>query len=93
MNSGSDNESGWANVNVFPNYEAYQQTQQPQNAAIFNPSQTLHLRTNSDSGTVRITTLSSSAELRGGDISLVSLFSGVRYVRRSAQQPPQLCRW
>ena len=49
LNSSSDNESGWANVNVFPNYEAYQQTQQPQNTAIFNPSQTLHLRTNSDS--------------------------------------------
>ncbi|KAH8897045.1 hypothetical protein GQ53DRAFT_760253 [Thozetella sp. PMI_491] len=49
LNSGSDNESGWANVNVFPNYDAYQQTQQSQNAAIFNPSQTLHLRTNSDS--------------------------------------------
>jgi hypothetical protein len=47
MNSGSDN--GWTTVDVYPNYDSYQQTQQPQNAAIFNPSQTLHLRSNSDS--------------------------------------------
>jgi hypothetical protein len=47
LRSGSD--SGWNTVDVFPNYEAYQQTQQAHNAAIFNPSQTLHLRTSSDS--------------------------------------------
>jgi len=50
----SDNNSDhqWTHVNMFHNYEAYQQAQasnQAQNApAIFNPSQTLHLRTNSD---------------------------------------------
>ncbi|KAK3316277.1 hypothetical protein B0H66DRAFT_288497 [Apodospora peruviana] len=49
MNSGSDNE--WTNVNAYhPNqFNTFQQTQQSPNAAIFNPSQTLHLRTNSDS--------------------------------------------
>ncbi|KAK3384450.1 hypothetical protein B0T24DRAFT_85442 [Lasiosphaeria ovina] len=48
LNSGSDN--GWASVDVFQNYDAYQQNQASQNAAIFNPSQTLHLRrSNSDS--------------------------------------------
>ncbi|KAK1759546.1 hypothetical protein QBC47DRAFT_110541 [Echria macrotheca] len=53
MGSGSDN--GWATVDVFQNYDGFQQAQQAQqaqqspNPAIFNPSQTLHLRTNSDS--------------------------------------------
>ncbi|EON99860.1 putative c6 finger domain-containing protein [Phaeoacremonium minimum UCRPA7] len=48
LGSGSDN--GWAQVDVFhQNYDSYPQTQQAQNAAIFNPGQTLHLRTNSDS--------------------------------------------
>ncbi|KAI0429597.1 hypothetical protein F5Y09DRAFT_255428 [Xylaria sp. FL1042] len=46
----SDN--GWSQVEMYQNYETYQQTQaqaSAQNsAAIFNPSQTLHLRTNSD---------------------------------------------
>ncbi|KAK4453894.1 hypothetical protein QBC34DRAFT_173119 [Podospora aff. communis PSN243] len=50
LNSGSDN--GWTSVDMYQGYEGFQQQQQPQgspNAAIFNPSQTLHLRTNSDS--------------------------------------------
>lgn len=47
----SDN--GWNQVDMYQNYDQYQQVQaqahaQAQNAAIFNPSQTLHLRTNSD---------------------------------------------
>ncbi|KAI0377043.1 hypothetical protein F5Y04DRAFT_193268 [Hypomontagnella monticulosa] len=45
----SDN--GWTQVDMYQNYESYQQAQaqaQAQNTAIFNPSQTLHLRTNSD---------------------------------------------
>lgn len=43
----SDN--GWTQVDMYQNYESYQQAQaQAQNAAIFNPGQTLHLRTNSD---------------------------------------------
>ncbi|KAI2628824.1 hypothetical protein GGR54DRAFT_365286 [Hypoxylon sp. NC1633] len=47
----SDN--GWNQVDMYQNYDSYQQAQaqaqaQSQNAAIFNPSQTLHLRTNSD---------------------------------------------
>lgn len=45
---GSGSESGWNAVDVYHNFDAYQQ-QQAQNAAIFNPGQTLHLRTNSDS--------------------------------------------
>ncbi|KAI0477710.1 hypothetical protein GGR56DRAFT_665576 [Xylariaceae sp. FL0804] len=45
----SDN--GWTQVDMYQNYDSYQQQAQAQaqnNAAIFNPSQTLHLRTNSD---------------------------------------------
>ncbi|KAI1486800.1 hypothetical protein F5X96DRAFT_197384 [Biscogniauxia mediterranea] len=44
----SDN--GWTQVDMYQNYESYQHAQaQAQNtAAIFNPGQTLHLRTNSD---------------------------------------------
>ncbi|KAH8668064.1 hypothetical protein BGZ60DRAFT_470033 [Tricladium varicosporioides] len=44
----SASDSGWATVDTFPNYEAYQQAA-AQSAAIFNPGQTLHLRTHSDS--------------------------------------------
>ena len=47
LRSGSDN--GWATVDVYPNYDTYQTQQAAQNTAIFNPGQTLHLRTNSDS--------------------------------------------
>ncbi|KAK0628948.1 hypothetical protein B0T17DRAFT_171434 [Bombardia bombarda] len=55
MNSGSD--GGWQQVDSFQNYDTSFQPHQQQhhqqqtspNAAIFNPSQTLHLRTNSDS--------------------------------------------
>jgi len=43
MNSGSD--GGW--VDVYRNFDNFQQPSP--NPAIFNPSQTLHLRTNSDS--------------------------------------------
>ncbi|KAH7342966.1 hypothetical protein BKA65DRAFT_526934 [Rhexocercosporidium sp. MPI-PUGE-AT-0058] len=42
----SSSDNGWATVDHFSNFEAYQQAQ---NAAIFNPGQTLHLRTHSDS--------------------------------------------
>lgn len=45
--SSSTGDNGWALVDWSqPNFDQFQQTQ---NAAIFNPSQTLHLRTNSDS--------------------------------------------
>lgn len=47
LGSGSDN--GWNTVDVYQNFESFQQAQQAQNAAIFNPGQTLHLRTSSDS--------------------------------------------
>ncbi|KAI1327364.1 hypothetical protein F5Y16DRAFT_399360 [Xylariaceae sp. FL0255] len=60
----SDN--GWSHVEMYPNYETYQQQQQAQNnAAIFNPSQTLHLRTSSDTsecGTGAAVDFSSSYE-------------------------------
>ncbi|KAH6648146.1 hypothetical protein BKA67DRAFT_523395 [Truncatella angustata] len=44
---------GWNQVDMYQNYDQYQQVQaqahaHAQNAAIFNPSQTLHLRTSSD---------------------------------------------
>ncbi|KAH8774735.1 hypothetical protein F5883DRAFT_412101 [Diaporthe sp. PMI_573] len=46
LGSGSDN--GWAMVDMYhPNFDSFSQTQQAQN--VFNPGQTLHLRTNSDS--------------------------------------------
>jgi len=42
----SSSDNGWATVDAYQNFESYQQAQ---NAAIFNPGQTLHLRTHSDS--------------------------------------------
>lgn len=42
----SSSDHGWTTVDAYPTYEAYQQSQ---NAAIFNPGQTLHLRSHSDS--------------------------------------------
>lgn len=46
LGSGSDN--GWAMVDMYhPNYDSFSQTAQAQN--VFNPGQTLHLRTGSDS--------------------------------------------
>jgi hypothetical protein len=42
----SSSDNGWATVDHYPNFESYQQAQ---NAAIFNPGQTLHLRSHSDS--------------------------------------------
>jgi len=42
----SSSDNGWATVDTYPNFESYQQAQ---SAAIFNPGQTLHLRTHSDS--------------------------------------------
>jgi len=65
-------ENGWSHVEMYQNYENYQQAQaqaqaqaSAQNsAAIFNPSQTLHLRSNSDStdGNRQPVELSSSYE-------------------------------
>jgi hypothetical protein len=43
----SSSDNGWATVDPYPNYETYQHAQQ--SPAIFNPGQTLHLRTHSDS--------------------------------------------
>jgi hypothetical protein len=43
----SSSDNGWATVDTYPNFESYQHAQQ--NTAIFNPGQTLHLRTHSDS--------------------------------------------
>jgi hypothetical protein len=42
----SSSDNGWATVDAYQNFEQYQQAQ---NAAIFNPGQTLHLRSHSDS--------------------------------------------
>ncbi|KAK4456487.1 hypothetical protein QBC42DRAFT_59410 [Cladorrhinum samala] len=48
LGSGSDN--GWTTVDsVFPPFDSFQQSQHSPNAAIFNPSQTLHLRSESGS--------------------------------------------
>lgn len=44
----SSSDNGWATVDAYPNFESYQQATAA-NAAIFNPGQTLHLRTHSDS--------------------------------------------
>jgi hypothetical protein len=48
---GSGSDSGWNQVDVYghQSFDSYQQNQHSHNAAIFNPGQTLHLRTNSDS--------------------------------------------
>ncbi|KAH8599640.1 hypothetical protein B0O99DRAFT_649634 [Bisporella sp. PMI_857] len=42
----SSSDNGWATVDNYPNFESYQQAQ---NNGIFNPGQTLHLRSHSDS--------------------------------------------
>ena len=42
----TSSDNGWATVDHYPNFESYQQAQ---SAAIFNPGQTLHLRTHSES--------------------------------------------
>lgn len=42
----SSSDHGW---NTIDNYQNYEQFQQPQSGAIFNPGQTLHLRSHSDS--------------------------------------------
>jgi hypothetical protein len=43
----SSSDNGWTTVDSYTNFDAFQQ--QAQNAAIFNPGQTLHLRSHSDS--------------------------------------------
>lgn len=48
---GSSSDNGWTPVDVYPNYDPFQQTRHSPNPAIFNPSQTLHLRNHSDSST------------------------------------------
>ena len=42
----SNGDNGWTTVDAYPGFDTYQQAQ---NAAIFNPGQTLHLRSHSDS--------------------------------------------
>ncbi|GAB1315826.1 C6 finger domain-containing protein [Madurella fahalii] len=49
LSLGSSSDNGWAAVDAYPNCDTFQQSQHSQTAAIFNPSQTLHLRNNSDS--------------------------------------------
>jgi hypothetical protein len=49
LSLGSSSDNGWTSVDVYPNCDTFQRSQHSQNAAIFNPSQTLHLRSNSDS--------------------------------------------
>lgn len=47
---GSGSDSGWNQVDVYGrNYDSYQANPQAHNTAIFNPGQTLHLRSHSDS--------------------------------------------
>ncbi|KAK4147552.1 uncharacterized protein C8A04DRAFT_8901 [Dichotomopilus funicola] len=47
LGSGSDN--GWTSVDMYGNVDTFSQPQPSQSPAIFNPGQTLHLRTHSDS--------------------------------------------
>ncbi|KAL2176165.1 uncharacterized protein P884DRAFT_203806 [Thermothelomyces heterothallicus CBS 202.75] len=51
LSLGSSSDNGWTSVDMYPSCDTFthSQTQHTQNQAIFNPSQTLHLRTNSDS--------------------------------------------
>ncbi|KAL2136094.1 hypothetical protein VTI74DRAFT_5500 [Chaetomium olivicolor] len=49
LSLGSNSDNGWTPVDVYPSVDTFPQTQHSQNPAIFNPSQTLHLRNNSDS--------------------------------------------
>jgi hypothetical protein len=49
LSLGSSSDNGWTAVDMYPS--TFTQPQHPQTQAIFNPSQTLHLRNNSDSST------------------------------------------
>ncbi|KAJ4293796.1 hypothetical protein N0V88_005307 [Collariella sp. IMI 366227] len=49
LSLGSSSDNGWTSVDVYPSVDTFSQAQHSQNAAIFNPSQTLHLRNHSDS--------------------------------------------
>ncbi|SPQ27013.1 1b724374-b6a8-4cf2-a6eb-43e7cb48119b [Thermothielavioides terrestris] len=49
LSLGSSSDNGWTSVDMYPNCDNFSQPQHSQNPAIFNPSQTLHLRNNSDS--------------------------------------------
>jgi hypothetical protein len=51
LSLGSSSDNGWTSVEMYPNCDTFTQAQHSPNQAIFNPSQTLHLRTNSDSST------------------------------------------
>ena len=51
LSLGSSSDNGWTPVDVYPNCDAFQQARHSPNPAIFNPSQTLHLRNHSDSST------------------------------------------
>jgi hypothetical protein len=45
----SSSDHGWSTVDAYHNFESYQQAQQANQAAVFNPGQTLHIRSHSDS--------------------------------------------
>lgn len=49
LSLGSSSDNGWTAVDMYPACDTFAQPQHSQNQAIFNPSQTLHLRNNSDS--------------------------------------------
>ncbi|KAH6843009.1 hypothetical protein B0I37DRAFT_314978 [Chaetomium sp. MPI-CAGE-AT-0009] len=51
LSLGSSSDNGWTSVEMYPNCDTFTQAQHSPSQAIFNPSQTLHLRTNSDSST------------------------------------------
>ncbi|KAK3303428.1 uncharacterized protein B0T15DRAFT_274534 [Chaetomium strumarium] len=51
LSLGSSSDNGWTSVDMYPSSDTFPQTQHSHNAAIFNPSQTLHLRNNSDLST------------------------------------------
>jgi hypothetical protein len=51
LSLGSTSDNGWTSVEMYPNCDTFAHNQPSQSQAIFNPSQTLHLRTNSDSST------------------------------------------
>ncbi|KAL2259775.1 hypothetical protein VTK26DRAFT_6435 [Humicola hyalothermophila] len=51
LSLGSSSDNGWTPVDMYGNCDTFPQSQQSPNPAIFNPSQTLHLRSHSDSST------------------------------------------
>ncbi|KAI9744772.1 MAG: hypothetical protein M1818_001697 [Claussenomyces sp. TS43310] len=70
----SSSDHGWTTVDAYQNFESYQQAQN----AVFNPGQTLHLRSHSDS---------SQSDVAGRTIETFGSFEEISYPLNSPYSP------